>query len=125
MPRGNPQNLIHPKDRTPEERRRNAIIAGKASGKARREKKLISEIAREFLAKSHTIKNKGKIAEITTADLLAESWIKTLQRAGAPSVALTKVLFDTTEGKALIENMAEEAKKDQDLLSQLLDQKDE
>lgn len=43
-PRGNPENLIKNCDRTPEERRKFASKAGKASGKSRQRKKLYREI---------------------------------------------------------------------------------
>lgn len=39
----NPQNLVRNEDRTPSERRENARKAGKASGKARREKKAFKD----------------------------------------------------------------------------------
>lgn len=43
MPRGNVDNLISNADLTPEERKRNARRAGKASGEARRQKKTMRE----------------------------------------------------------------------------------
>lgn len=49
MPRGNTKNLVKNEDLTPEERRRNASKAGKASAKARAEKRRMQEIARLVL----------------------------------------------------------------------------
>lgn len=43
MPRGNPDNLVPNSERTPDERRRNAQKAGKASGRKRRKIKAAKE----------------------------------------------------------------------------------
>lgn len=45
----NEQNLLKKGDRTPKQRRESASKAGKASGKARRERKAMAEIARIVL----------------------------------------------------------------------------
>jgi hypothetical protein len=45
----NEQNLLRPEDRTPEERRESARIAGIASGEARRRQKTIREMAQAIL----------------------------------------------------------------------------
>lgn len=45
----NPQNLVKNEDRTPEERRRNARKAGKASAEARRRKRDMRETFRDLL----------------------------------------------------------------------------
>ncbi len=45
----NPQNLVRNEDRTPEQRRKNAVKAGKASAAKRRERKAMQEIARIVL----------------------------------------------------------------------------
>lgn len=45
----NEQNLLKKEDRTPKQRRESARKAGKASGKARRERKAMQEIARIVL----------------------------------------------------------------------------
>ena len=50
MPRGNPQNLRPQNTRTKEEQKKVAIKGGIASGIARREKKKLSDIYREFLS---------------------------------------------------------------------------
>ena len=49
MSRGNPDNLVPNEARTPEERRRNAAKAGKASGRARRIKRDMREAAQVLL----------------------------------------------------------------------------
>lgn len=45
----NEQNLLRPEDRTPEQRRESARIAGIASGEARRRQKTIREMAQAIL----------------------------------------------------------------------------
>lgn len=45
----NEKNLIPNEQRTPNERRRNAKKAGQASGKARREKKILKDLLEEAL----------------------------------------------------------------------------
>ena len=50
MPRGNINNLKPQNTRTKDEQKRIATLGGKASGVARREKKKLSDIYREFLS---------------------------------------------------------------------------
>lgn len=50
----NPENLIPNEQRTPSERRENARKAGIASGKKRRERKLMREILEDMLKKTYT-----------------------------------------------------------------------
>lgn len=49
MPRGNEKNLVPNEARSPEERRKNASIAGKASAKARRRKAKLKEMIQQGL----------------------------------------------------------------------------
>lgn len=49
MPKGRVENLIKREDRTPDERRESARNAGRASGKARREKRRLQDIVRVML----------------------------------------------------------------------------
>lgn len=51
MPRGNIQNLIQNKERTPEERKAIATKAGKASGEVRKRRKTYKEILETLLCK--------------------------------------------------------------------------
>ena len=50
MAKGNMDNLVPNEDRTPEERRANARKAGKASARARRERKTIQKLANELFS---------------------------------------------------------------------------
>lgn len=57
----NEQNLVRNEDRTPEQRRANARKAGKASAKARRERKAMREAAIELLSMPITKPAEAKI----------------------------------------------------------------
>ena len=81
-------------ERTPEKIRENAIKAGKASGKARREKKLISQIYADMLLKKHKI---GK-EEIGGEVLLEKVALKVLGRGDSASVSMLKEIREATEG---------------------------
>ena len=71
----NEQNLLKPEDLTPKQRRENASKAGKASGEARRKKKLLRECLEILLEKEITDK-KGETmsgAEALSTKLFAEA----------------------------------------------------
>lgn len=71
----NEKNLIRNEDLTPEQRRANASKAGKASGEARRKKKLLRECLEILLEKEMTDK-KGETmtgAEALSAKLFSEA----------------------------------------------------
>ena len=68
MPReGRPENLIRNEDRTPEERRENARKAGFASGHARRQKKLFTQVCQSLLESKVT--NKQMLAQLSALGL--------------------------------------------------------
>jgi hypothetical protein len=71
----NEQNLIKNEDLTPEQRRKNASKAGKASGEARRNKKLLRECLEILLEKEMKGKNGETMsgAEALTTKLFAEA----------------------------------------------------
>ena len=81
-------------ERTPEKIKENAIKAGKASGKARREKKLISQIYADMLMKKHKV---GK-EEIEGEALLEKVALKVLGRGDSASVSMLKEIREATEG---------------------------
>jgi len=83
---------------TSEKARENGKKGGLASGKAKREKKLVSEMVRDFLDKEHIIKKGKKTENIDTQTLLHQAMAKILDRGGQPAVALIKVIADVTEG---------------------------
>lgn len=89
----NEQNLIKNEDLTPKQRRENASKAGKASGKARRNKKLLRECLEILLEK----KMKGKNGEtITGAEALTT---KLFSEALKGNVKAFEVLRDTAGQK--------------------------
>lgn len=81
-----------------EKAKENGRKGGIASGKAKREKKLVSEMVRDFLDKEHIIKKGKKTENIDTQTLLHQAMAKILDKGGQPAVALIKVIADVTEG---------------------------
>ena len=97
MSKGSPENLKAP--RTTEEARERGKKGGIASGKARREKKMMSRILADFLQKKHKIKlEDGSTAEIDTPALLTKAMVKVLSRGDSSSVQLIKAITDILEG---------------------------
>lgn len=93
MPRHDGRNNLKPV-KSVEEAREKGRKGGIASGKAKREKKLVSEMVRDFLDKEHIIKGKP----VETQELLRQTLVKVLQRGGMPAVKLVQVMADITEG---------------------------
>lgn len=89
----NEQNLLRPEDLTPEQRRENASKAGKASGEARRKKKLLRECLEILLEKEMTDK-KGET--MTGAEALSA---KLFKEAMNGNVKAFEVLRDTAGQK--------------------------
>jgi hypothetical protein len=71
---------------------------GKASVKAKREKKLMSQIYGEFLAERFKVRVDGKDQEITGADLVGRVVKTVLNEGGSPAVSLMKEIREATEG---------------------------
>lgn len=99
MPRGNPQNLTSLGERTIEERQEIARKAGKASGKARRNKALLRDCLEILMEKKYLDKNTGK--KYTGAEMLS---IDLFQRAldeqdTAKKARAFEVLRDTSGQK--------------------------
>ena len=95
------ENLIPNEDRTPEERRESARVAGIKSGEARRNKKLMSDIFAEFLEEEYSIKIKGVETKVTGAQHVAMVTKAVLSRRSAASVSLMKLITESTEGKKI------------------------
>ena len=89
----NEQNLIKNEDLTPSKRRENASKAGKASGEARRNKKLLRECLEILLEKEITDKN-GTI--MTGAEAMA---VKVFQQALKGDLKAFEVVRDTAGQK--------------------------
>lgn len=100
MKRGNPDNLIPNTDLTPEELRKRNSKAGKASVKAKRIKKLMSEIYAEFLTEEHNIE--GIKDKLSGNALVSHVMGKVLTRGDSASVSLMKEVREATEGSKLL-----------------------
>lgn len=99
---GNPDNLIPNSERTPEELKEMTTKGGIASGKARREKKLMSTIYAEFLEKEHGVIGKdGLKKNMTGNELLSSVMSKILSRGDSASVSLMKEIREATEGSKI------------------------
>ena len=86
--------------RTEEEAREKGRKGGIASGKARREKKLMSQIYADFLMKEHDIVGKdGSMKKLSGQSLLNSVMSKVLARGDGSSVRLMKEIREATEGQ--------------------------
>lgn len=90
----NEQNLKPIKHLSTEEAKQRGSKGGKASVKARRERKLMSQIYAEFLAKKH----KTGTGDISGDELLEKVITKVLARGDSSSVAMIKEIREGTEG---------------------------
>jgi hypothetical protein len=86
--------------KTVDEAREKGRRGGIKSGKARREKKLMSEIYAEFLAKEHDIVDAtGKKKKLIGHELVNRVMNKVISRADSASVGLLKEIREGTEGR--------------------------
>ena len=84
---------------TVEEAREKGRNGGIASGKARKKKKLMSQLYTDFLIKEHDITTKdGETRKIKGTELLAEVMKKVLAKGDSPAVRLMKEIREATEG---------------------------
>jgi hypothetical protein len=90
MPRGNPQNLVSNAERTPERVRENASKAGKASGKARRDKKNLRLALEALLEKKTQDPDTGQ--KMTGTELVT---LKLYEQAIQGNVKAFEVLRDS------------------------------
>jgi hypothetical protein len=95
-------NLIPLNERTKEEQREIARMGGIASGKARREKKLMSQIYADFLIKEHEVIGKDGIKKKLSGEkLLSSVMSKVLSRGDSSSVSLMKEIREAVEGSKM------------------------
>lgn len=101
----NEQNLTAKPIRTSEEAVKRGRAGGKKSGEVRREKKLMSSIYADYLAKEHDITVNGEKKKISGDAMLAQVMSKILARGDSSSVSLMKEIREATEGnKTTISN---------------------
>ena len=102
MPRGNPDKLIPGNKRSHEEASENGRKGGIQSGKKRREKKLMSQIYAEFLAKEHNIMTSdGKKKPVSGSEMVSSVMRKVLSRGDSASVSLMREVREGTEGSKI------------------------
>ncbi len=98
----NEKNLIPNSERTPEEIKEMTRNGGIASGKARREKKLMSQIYAEFLDKDHDIIGKdGLKKKMSGSEMVSVVLSKVLSRGDSASVSACREIRETLEGKKI------------------------
>lgn len=90
---GRVENLIPTNKRTKDEARDLGAKGGKKSGEVRRERRLMSQIYRDFLAKS------VPGLDVTGEELLEDVAAQILMRKDAASVSLIKEMREATEGQ--------------------------
>lgn len=87
---------------TVEEHREIARKGGQASVKARREKKLMSQIYADFLIKEHEVIGKDGIKKkLSGEQLLSSVMSKVLSRGDSSSVSLMKEIREAVEGSKM------------------------
>ena len=84
------------------EAKRRGSKGGKASVKSRREKKLISQMYAEFLAKEHDVVINGKKDKVSGQSLVNSVVTKVLAKGKSESVSMLKELREATEGNKSI-----------------------
>ena len=99
MPRGNPSKLIPQNKRTKEEQSEIAKKGGIASGKARREKKLLSQIYAEMLMDEYEVTVKGETKKVTGSKLVKTVARDVLMRRDSSSVSMMREIREATEGQ--------------------------
>ncbi|MCK9361836.1 hypothetical protein M0Q28_06475 [Patescibacteria group bacterium] len=101
MPRGKTENLVPQSKRTKAKQREIAREGGKASGVARREKKLMSQIYGEFLAERFAVTVDGKKQDMTGEKLVNRVVKKVLIAGGPSAVSLMREIREATEGSKI------------------------
>jgi hypothetical protein len=97
MPIPRPDNLRPPK--TKEEARARGRNGGIKSGIARREKRLLSQIYADFLAKEHEITLKsGEKKRLSGAKMVEEVVKRIIAKGESHSVSMMKEIREATEG---------------------------
>ena len=99
---GKVENLVSLGERSTDEQRRIASMGGKKSVEVRREKKLMSAIYADFLAKKHKVKldDEGE-KEIDGNELMEIVARNILERGDGASVSLMKEIREATEGSSI------------------------
>ena len=112
-------NLRPQNTRSKDEQKEIARMGGIASGKARRERKSVSQLCADFLLHSHNIKlPKGKTMTMTGEEIIVEALVGNVRAHGtSASVSMIDKIREYTEG---LQAGAVGAKADLDVLSGLM-----
>lgn len=94
----NEQNLRPQPIRTTEEAKRKGRAGGIASGESRREKKLMSELYADFIAKKHKVKIGRKVEELSGHEYFTLIINEVLTRGGGAAVSMLREIREATEG---------------------------
>ena len=94
----NDQNLRPHNISSTEQAREMGRKGGKASAKAKKEKKHMSQIYGEFLAEKFSVTVDGERQETTGAAFLSQVVKKVLVAGGSPAVSMMKEIREATEG---------------------------
>ena len=94
----NEKNLIPNNLRSKKEVRENSRKGGIASGKKRKEKKLMSQIYADFLAAEHDIIVKAKKEKVSGPEYMRIVADQIFKKGGSPAVSLMKEIREATEG---------------------------
>lgn len=92
----NERNLIPLNVRTKEEQRRIATEGGKASGKARRDKKTLKDCLEVLLERAEKVEIDGKTLKLTGAELIA---LTAYQKAAGGDIKAMEFVRDTAGQK--------------------------
>lgn len=92
------ENLVSLADRTTEEQREIASKGGKASVKARREKKLLSEFYGKMLADSYDIEVEGELKKLSGEKFFQAVVKDIVTKRDNASVSMLKEMREATEG---------------------------
>jgi hypothetical protein len=101
----NEKNLI---PLTTKKAREIGSLGGKASGKAKKEKKLMSQIYAEYLIAEHDIVGKDGLKKLTGHKLLSSVMSKVLSRGDGAAVSMMKEIREATEGNKIDVNVNNE-----------------
>jgi hypothetical protein len=103
MPRElHPENLRPLPTKTKAVQREIQRKGGIASGKAKKEKKLLSQIYAETLAEEFDLElENGEFEKLTGAELAAKVIRKIIASGGSPAVSMLKEIREGTEGSKL------------------------
>lgn len=95
----NEQNLIPIRSKS--KARKLGAKGGKKSGQVRREKKLLSQMYAEFLAREHDVVISGKREKVSGQKLVDSVISKVLSKGKSESVSMLKEIREATEGSKL------------------------